>query len=422
MPYFDYQLNCYHKMLGFNYQLGYYRRNNFGQPCVWYARPLDDDSIIVFHGIVGKTITSEIIHINRKPTDEIKSRVNAKRKTGYKLLSELKDNVSLPVEGELLSYLDTYLPQYRTTADGTLLPMLAKVYDNTNNKLFNKVPSWYGQWKINGLRCFISAEVNHNDFFKPIALKFQSREGTYWNSLVHLEDYLLSVLDKQLLNKMVEEHYILDGELYIPNHSVNEINHFVKDAKCAENKLIQYWCYDIAIDDFSQADRLNYIQNAQSKYVKMFGSKDEHFNNTERLVILPVYTITNDANATLNRNEFIDLGFEGLIMRNPIAEYQYGKRQLGTMVKYKRSTDGKFTILDIYPEGIKRKNIPLFLLKNDINDATFEVHIGGSQDYQSTFLNEDKKRATIGKQMYVEYGERSGVNQVPFHVKDTFLL
>lgn len=136
MSYFDYQLNCYHKMLGFDYQLGYYRRNNFGQPCVWYARQCDDDSIIVFHGIVGKTITSEIIHIHRNPVDEIKSRVNAKRKTGYKLLSELKDNVSLPVEGELLSYLDTYLPQYRTTADGTLLPMLAKVYDNANNKLF----------------------------------------------------------------------------------------------------------------------------------------------------------------------------------------------------------------------------------------------------------------------------------------------
>lgn len=409
-------------MLDFNYQLGYYRRNNFGQPCIWYARPFDDDSIIVYHGIVGKTITSEIINVHRKPADEIKSRINAKRKTGYKLLSELKDNVSLPVERELLSYLDTYLPQHRTTADGTLLPMLAKVYDNTNNKLFNKVPCWYGQWKINGLRCFVSAEVNHNDFFKPIALKFQSREGTYWNSLAYLEDYLLSVLDKQLLDKMVEEHYILDGEVYLPNHTVNEIDHFVKDAKCAENKFLQYWCYDIAIDNFSQADRLNYIQNMQSKYVKAFENKNEHLNNTERLIILPVYTITNDACATLNRNEFIDLGFEGLIMRNPIAEYQYGKRQLGTMVKYKRSTDGKFTILDIYPEGIKRKNIPLFLLKNDINDATFEVHIGGSQDYQSTFLNEDKKRATIGKQMYVEYGERSGVNQVPFHVKETFLL
>lgn len=408
-------------MFDFSYQLAYYRRNNFGQPCVWYARPFDFDSIIIYHGIVGKTITSEIIHIYRKPNDEVKSRVNAKRKTGYKLLSELKDNVSLPVEGQLLSYLDTYLPQYRTTSDGTLLPMLAKVYDNTNNKLFNKVAVWDGQWKINGLRCFISAESN-NDMFKPITLKFQSREGTYWNSLNYLEEYLLDVLDKRLLNKMIEEHYILDGEIYLPNHSVNEINHFVKDAKCPENKLLQYWCYDIAIDDTSQSDRLAYLHAIQGHYMKVFTSKEEHLNNTQRLIILPIYNIENDCRAVLKRNAFIDLGFEGLIMRNPIAEYQYGKRQLSTMIKYKRSTDGKFTIIDIYPEGIKRKNIPLFLLKNDINDATFEVHIGGNQDYQSTFLKEDKKRDTIGKQMYVEYGERSGVNQVPFHVKNTFLL
>ena len=108
-------------------------------------------------------------------------------------------------------------------------------------------------------------------------------------------------------------------------------------------------------------------------------------------------------------------------MRNPNAEYQYGKRNL-TMIKYKRYTDGKFTIVDIYPEGIKRSNIPLFLLRNDVNDATFEVHVGGSQEYQSTFLREDIKRATIGKQMYVEYGERSGINQVPFHIKTTYIL
>lgn len=408
-------------MFNFNYQLAYYRRNNFGQPCVWFATPFGNDSIIVYHGIVGKTITNEIIHIARKPKDEVKSRINAKRKIGYKLLSELKDNVSLPVEEQLLSYLDTYLPQYRTTADGTLLPMLAKVYDNTNNKLFNKVSVWYGQWKINGLRCFVSAEAN-NDMFKPVNLKFQSREGTYWNSLSFLEDYLLSALDKQLLNKMIEEHYVLDGEIYLPNHTVNEINHFVKDATCPENKLLQYWCYDVAIDDTNQCDRLNYLHAMQGNYIKVFDTKEKHLNNTQQLIILPIYNIENDYRATFKRNDFIDLGFEGLIMRNPIAEYQYGKRQLGTMIKYKRATDGKFAIIDIYPEGIKRKNIPLFLLKNDINDATFEVHIGGSQDYQSTFLEEDKKHATIGKQMYVEYGERSGVNQVPFHVKETFLL
>ena len=51
-------------MLPFDYNKGLYRRNNFGQPCVWYARPLDYNSIEVFHGIISKTITKDIIYIN----------------------------------------------------------------------------------------------------------------------------------------------------------------------------------------------------------------------------------------------------------------------------------------------------------------------------------------------------------------------
>ena len=405
----------------FDYIKALYRRNNFGQPCVWICTVYNVDSVKVIHGIVGKTITEEIIKTHRKPEDEVISRYTAKRRAGYKLLSELKDNVILPVEGELLNYLTTYLPYDRTTADGIMLPMKAKVYDNTNNRLFKNVPVYYGQWKINGLRCLISAELNSGNMFKPIKLIFKSNEGIVWNSLYNLEEYLLSVLDQKLLDNMIDEHYILDGEVYLPGHTVNDINHFVKDPTCKENKLLQYWCYDIAIDDASQFKRLDYLFGIHSRDIKGFKDKDEHLNNTDRFVVLPCYPIYDDNKALIHRDKFIELGFEGLIMRNPNAEYQYGKRNL-SMIKYKKSTDGIFTIVDIYPEGIKRKNIPLFKLKNDVNDATFEVHVGGSQDYQSSFLREDIKRITIGKQMYVEYGERSGVNNLPFHVKHVCIL
>ena len=40
--------------------------------------------------------------------------------------------------------------------------------------------------------------------------------------------------------------------------------------------------------------------------------------------------------------------------------------------------------------------------------------------YQENILKNKEKY--IGKTMYVEYGERSGVNQVPFHVKHTFII
>lgn len=406
-------------MLPFNYNFGLYRRNNFGQPCVWYTHPFDHASIEVYHGIVGKTITHDIIHTRRKPEDEVKSRIAAKRKVGYKLLSELKDNTTLPVEGELLSYLSSYLPAYRTTADGSLLPMLAKVYNNVNNKLFNKVPYYIGQWKINGLRCFISAYVNSGNMFKPIGLKFQSREGTYWHSLSYLEDYLLSVLDNKLLERMVDENYILDGEVYLPGHTVNEIDHFVKDPKCIENKLLQYWCYDIAIEDTIQDERMNFLLSRQGNCVKTFTSKEAHLNNKERLIVLPNLDINDNDTAVRCRDIYIELGFEGLILRKPDAEYQYGKRNQ-SMIKFKAVTDGKFKIIDIYPEGVKRPDIPLLLCRNDVNDSTFECHLSNSLEFQKEVLK--NKHAFIDRTVFITYGERSGVNNVPFHIKQVYLI
>ena len=224
----------------FNYLEALYRRNNFNEPCVWYAKPSTNyTQIEIFHGTLGKKITIETINITRSAESEIQSRIDAKRKAGYKFLSEVKDNVDLPVEGELINYLNTYLAYDRTNADGTMLPMLAKKYDNTNDKMFKKISSYMGQYKINGLRCFITAHINHGDLFKPISLKFQSREGVVWNSLGDLEDYLLHNIPQSLIDIMIETGMALDGEVYIPGYNVNDINHFVKDPTTSLEPLAE---------------------------------------------------------------------------------------------------------------------------------------------------------------------------------------
>lgn len=397
-----------------------YRRNNFGKPCVWYAKVIDNHSLVVYHGIVNKTITTELITTERDAFDEVKSRFTAKRKVGYKYITELRDSCTLPVEGNtdaIYSYLDTYLPHDRTTSEGVLLPMLAKTFDD---KVFERCPSYYGQYKINGLRCFISAHYYAGDIYHPIRLKFQSREGTFWHSLINLEDYLLETLPQDFLIKMIEENIVLDGELYLPGHSVNEINHFVKDYKCSENKLLQYWCYDVAVEDMLQWKRREYITANLSSYLRSFSSREQHLSNTDRLITLPVIDVSNNKEAVDARNKMIHLGFEGLILRNPNAEYDYGKRRVGVMIKYKDSTDGVFRVLAIKPEGIKRPDIPILICENDINDATFEIHIGGTIAYQKQVLA--NKGFYIGKQVFVEFGERSGVNKVPFHVKNTYFV
>lgn len=395
-----------------------YRRNNLGRPCFWEAKAScspTQNIIIVSHGIVGKAIQVEEIHVARNPKDEVESRYKQKRKQGYKFLDEIKDdNWSTPVkEDALLTYLETYLPYDRTTADGTLLPMLARTFNNTNNKIFNKTPIRIGQYKINGLRCIISAKRNNTDMFKPISLRFQSREGTYWNSLSNLEDYLLTVIPNEFLNKMIDEDWELDGELYLPGYKVNEINHFVKDPKCKENKFIQYWCYDGIIDDTPQYRRLDILGQVFENKTYEFTSLNNHLNNKERFIYINNYTIENEDDAVKYRNLFIDLGFEGLILRDPDKEYQIGKRN-SSMIKFKDVMEGSFKIIDIYPEGISR-NIPLFLCKNDINNETFEVHINGTLKDQEKYLYSKDK--FIGKTLYITFGERSGVSRVPFHVK-----
>lgn len=388
-----------------------YRRNNFNQPCVWQIS-CQGNNITIHHGILNKKLIEEhiISDYASGAEKEVESRIKAKRKSGYKWLDELKDNNSIPVgETGLYHYLEAYLPYDRTTADNTLLPMLAKVYEEDKKYLLDK-RTYVGQPKINGLRCFITAYKN-NDLFKPYSLKFQSREGTYWNTLQNLEEYLLTIIPKDFLDRMVEEHIALDGELYLPGHSVNEINHFVK-SDCPENKLLQYWCYDVAWENATQYNRLYLLGLNFSNYILGLNIEN-HYDCEDRFRYLNFITI--DANKVETyRDNFIELGYEGLILRDIDGEYQFGKRN-HTMLKYKRATDGKFLIKDIIPEGIKRPDIPLFICKNDINDAEFEVHISSSLDKQRYIFK--NKEHYLGKYLYIEYGERSGVNQVPFHVK-----
>ncbi len=403
-----------------NYTSALYRKDNNGNITFWNAETQDVCTIHIQHGRLDGHPIDEYIKTHRNPSDEIYSRRKAKRKTGYKFLSELKDNIELPALNGLKSFLEAYLPSIRTTADGSTLAMLAKSFDKANN-VFKKVDGYFGQYKINGLRCFIKAEIdnsNKNGLFaeETIKLRFQSREGTYWDSLDNLADKLIDIIPPEFLDLMVYENFILDGELYIPGYPVNEINSAVKNINNTLNKYISYWCYDLAIEDTAPYKRFEILDKYFKPYMIDFFDKSQHLLFINKpFVYLPRFGIFNEEYAIKKRDDFIDLGFEGLIMRAPEEEYQFGKRNMA-MLKYKRSTDGKFLIVDIYPEGEKR-DLPLFKLKNDINDETFEVHINGDFDYQKSFLNDNKREAVIGKYMFVEYGERSGINQVPFHCK-----
>lgn len=395
----------------------YYRRNNNGKPQIWWCN-LAGNETFVYHGILGGKIREERYNITKKSADaEMKSRINDKVKAGYITLNEVVDETGTPPVEDinspiLAAYLERYLPYDLSNGrDNTILAMLAKTY---TGKVWEKESVMLGQPKINGLRCLITANRN-NDMFKPYNLKFQSREGVVWTTLGNLEDYLLSVLPASFVDNMIDEGWAMDGEVYLPGYSVNDINHFVKDATVPENKLLQYWCYDLAIEDMSQEKRDFIRCNIDTPTFKI--GKNEHINNTDRLVILKSEEITNDLEAIKARNLCLGCGYEGLILRNPNADYQFGRRRVGYMEKFKTATEGDFKIIDIYKED--KRNLPILLCQNDINDATFETRLSATFEIQEAVLN--NKTDYIGKYIHAEFGERSGIKKVPFHLKQVIL-
>lgn len=395
-----------------------YRKNNAEQPYRWSAElNANKTYITVQYGIVGKATYTDSYKVTQKDADkELLSRYNEKRKQGYIAIEDVKDNSYLPPvedDASFVAYLATYLPSYRNNENnGNILPMLAKTY--TGN-VWKKISCMLGQWKINGLRCFITA-YKGDTIFNPVRLKFQSREGIVWNTLTTLEDYLFDSLPANIIQAMLDYGWALDGEIYLPGYSVNEINHFVKDPNDAHNKLLQFWCYDIAIPEMVQHKRDRIRFDIKPRIV--FDDKDKHLNNKEQLIILPTYDICNDNDAHAWRDKFIDLGFEGLILRNPDVDYQYGRRRVGYMEKFKAKTDGKFEIIDIQPE--RKRNLPIITCRNDINDSTFETRFSLPHNEQEYILNH--KEDYIGKFVFISYGERSGVERVPFHIKEVSLI
>lgn len=391
-----------------------YRRNNNGMPTVWWASfNSDTNSIAVFYGLVRGNIRKEVYTVTQKDGNkELESRYNEKIKQGYQYLNEICDMQDRPpVEDEnsleLFNFLNTYLPKDLSNGNSNLLlPMLAKTY---SGNVWKKVSCMYGQYKINGLRCIITA-YTQNDMFKPIRLRFQSREGIIWNTLENLSDYLLSIIPANIIRDMIDGYVALDGEIYLPGYTINQINHFVKDANCVENKLLQFWCYDIMMEG-NQAHRNIYRYHI--KKPTSFNSIKEHYNNKERLIILHNKYITNNNEAIDARNHFINLGFEGLILRNAKTNYQYGRRRANYMEKFKDAAEGDFIILDIYKE--KKRDLPILLCKNDINNEKFETRLSVSHIVQQEVLFDSQ--SYIGRTVHIEYGERSGVSRVPFHIK-----
>jgi hypothetical protein len=348
---------------------------------------------------------------------EIDARIKSKKNKGYYYIedlngkysdNELIDTIKITIYPTFYSFMRDNLPTEKVDLNGILKPMLARPFSRKRENSFPK----FIQPKINGIRCFIRwGTYTEGDgmFAKTIdGPIITSREGNRYR-VPRLESIFN---DKQMFIIDDDQDLIYDGELYIHGESVNYIKSsvpMVNDngtlSKPSGNPdLVQFWCFDIAILA-PQNERFNILNEKLRNYPSTTGFSESVIIRVPTRVCDSVYDFI------MATASWIEHGFEGGICRIMDALYQFGVRGR-TMEKLKEYKETECVVVDIIPKS-REPETALFLLRNDINNETFECNPMGTYSERKEYL--DNKDTYIGKKATVKFYERSGVKKCPWH-------
>lgn len=243
-----------------------------------------------------------------------------------------------------------------------LLPMLASDYLKVPKSL--KFPC-YGSPKLDGVRCLAEK--------KDGAVTLKSRGGKYYD-VAHVQE---------ALSNLMREGEVWDGELYTHGKSLEEIVSAVKAPKASSKELV-FVVFDVATDaPFSK--RLAQLFDI-AKLCQMTGAVDT----------ISYVGIESETQLKEHHKNFVEAGYEGIMLRNKDGVYESGKRSRD-LLKYKEFLDSEFQIVDIVSD---KDGGAIFVVQNTFSDNTFHV-VGGSRAERTLWL--EQKENFIGKLITVKY-------------------
>jgi len=235
---------------------------------------------------------------------ELESKVNKKRDEGYfDTIKEAQDTL-------------------------VILPMLALDFNKRSHDV--SYPA-IGQRKFDGVRCM--ASINSDG-----SVSLKSRKGKEFPHMNHLRQQIASL-------KGIPDGAFLDGELYSDTLTFQEVVGLVRRETLKagdEDKLkqISYRLYDMLDPD----DRKAGFQKRHDGVKKILGSKPP-----KNLILTENFEINDKTDVKKYHDQFVDEGYEGIMIRNKDGEYGINKRSKH-LQKFKEFFDQEFEIVG-YEEG-----------------------------------------------------------------------
>lgn len=372
---------------------------------------VDSMKSFVFHFPIGSfhTILENI---------QVKQAIGIKSTYGY--YDPYVNNESSNISYTHREFINKHISNTTYDKNNLIKPMKAKPFEESRMDY----PA-LAQGKLNGVRCTIhyrpaSSFTSTNLFDKPVnKVELISREGIRYE-VPKVEIQLLRYFKEGLL----DANTVYDGELYCPGIPVASIAGAARNRSNNVNELLMFVIFDICDDILNQQDRINHLQECLLQGIHRYthainkdiyesvisNRNDVSFHNLNKVWILDTYVVNSDAEFTEFAMDAIEYNYEGGILRDREALYQFGAKRYN-MMKLKKPSFTECKVIDVIPLK-KDPTLGMFLLQNDINIDTFECSINTTAINKAHILL--NKKDWIGKKVSVRFFERTVYN-IPFH-------
>jgi DNA ligase-1 len=354
-----------------------YKRTSSGKVQEWKigVRALGDGTyaIVTTHGQNGgkqqtsQDVISEGKNIGKanetSVLEQAKAEADAKymkqKKKGY--VETLADASAGYVDGEVI--------------EGGAFPMLAQSYAKHAEKI---VYPAYVQKKLDGSRA--------------IAV-IKNGKATLWTRTrkpITSMPHIIAALEHNFRGHTVT----LDGELYAHafHNNFEGLMALVRPALPVEgHEKVQYHTYDVVMPG-TFGDRLHWlIQNHP---------------NSNPIIMVNTYSVGDEEELMEKYEEFMEQGYEGLMVRNADGKYAEGKRSYD-LQKVKEFVDEEFPIVGVEAGRGKMAGKAIFVCKAK-NGETFKVKMEGALEGLIRYLTNpalwEGKKLTVKYQNLTKYG------------------
>lgn len=243
------------------------------------------------------------------------------------------------------------------------------------------------QPKLDGERCRAVFDSNGN-------VSLFSSENNLVTSVPHINEQLI---------RLGLQDMELDGELYVHGDNFEHI-HSIVSRKVNQHFLsysMQFHVFDIINDYDPQAVRLRKLLDMQKQ-----------MESIDSVHIVP-WDFATDVQTIMERfAEYKDKGYEGIILRHPMAPYV--RKRSPWLMKFKPKKDDIYKIVGYKEEisicGAPKDRLGAFILEGD--DGT-QFSVGSGLNDEDRFVFWHNREELIGKWCEVQYQHITTKGKVP---------